>query len=85
MELHLLTKDNRMAKPLKTASESGVGLTPLLGERVKFGSSTWEVSSVEEVNCEYDPDYHYLVNLIKRDRSGKPVNFATGIPNYCLG
>ncbi len=55
-----------------------------VGQKVRFGSFDWEVVAVEPVECEYDPTYTHKVDLVIRDRSGKPVNFATGISNHCL-
>ena len=55
-----------------------------VGEKVRFGSFDWEVVAVEPVDCEYDPTYTHKIDLVIRDGSGKPVNFATGITNHCL-
>lgn len=57
---------------------------PSVGDKIKFGCREWEVSGVEAVDCDYDSSYQFRVNLILRDHTGKPVNFATNIPNLCL-
>ena len=57
---------------------------PSVGDMIQFGCREWEVSGVEPVTCDYDSSYRYRVNLILRDHTGKPVNFATNIPNWCL-
>ena len=57
---------------------------PSAGDMIQFGCREWEVSSVKPVTCDYDSSYRYHVNLILRDHTGKPVNFATNIPNWCL-
>lgn len=57
---------------------------PSVGDVIRFGCRQWEVSGVEPVTCDYDSSYRYRVNLILRDHAGKPVNFATSIPNWCL-
>lgn len=57
---------------------------PAVGETIRFGSFDWEVVAVKPVECEYDPACTYKVDLVIRDKSGNPVNFATGITNNCL-
>jgi hypothetical protein len=66
------------------ASVVPASILPSVGQKVRFGSFDWEVVRVEQVECDYDPSYLYRVDLVIRDESGKPVNFASGISNLCL-
>lgn len=54
------------------------------GRMVSFGGAKWEVSRIEPVECDYDPDYKFRLGLVQRDSTGKIVNVATGIRNSDL-
>jgi len=71
-------EENKMSAPMLGSA------CLVVGQKIRFGSFEWEVAKVEPVECEYDPTYTHKVDLVIRDRSGKPVNFATGISNHCL-
>lgn len=57
---------------------------PSVGDKVLLGSFEWEVAEVKKVDCDYDPDYYFRVDLIIRDENGTPVNWATNISNLML-
>ena len=73
-------EDNEMSAPM-LGSAQGI---PSIGQKVYLGSYEWEVVDVEEVVGSVDLGYTHRVSLVIRDRHGKPVNWATRVPNTCL-